>query len=263
MKPAFKKTQRENASRTFSLIEMLLVMVVLMIVMALLLPALKTVRENARKGKCARNMGQYGVAFRLYQNDHKGMYPRTWVDDSHNWQSFLCGTISFSPYVGPNAYLSTNLCTFTGAPGPSKRIKGKLLCPTVAKRYEISEEGTHSQWGYCYNSTRVDISYDAANWPWFKPEYIGVDLDTVYPNSGISAVMACGNAASWNSDNDWNACTSADATDWSVQPVHGDVVNVLFMDGHVDASDVTETEGRNQFNFHWYNSIPSTMGNPW
>ena len=75
--------------------------------------------------------------------------------------------------------------------------------------------------------------------------------------------MTCGNSSSWNSDTDWSAFTSADPTDWAVGAVHGDIVNSLFMDGHVEAIDVTTAEGRNQFNHYWYNGIPTTFANPW
>jgi hypothetical protein len=161
-------------------------------------------------------MLQYGTAFRLYQNDHHGMYPDPWVDNSNNWQSFLCGSLTFAPWVGPNTYLPSNWCTYTGAPGFAKRINGKFLCPTICKTYDIPETGMHDQWGYCINITRVEISYGAAGWPWEKPEYQDADLDKVYPNSSVSAVMTCGNAGSWNSDNNWDAFSSINWTDWTV-----------------------------------------------
>jgi prepilin-type processing-associated H-X9-DG protein len=259
------RMQPSAKSSAFSLVELLTVMAIIILVTALVLPALMSAREKARKGKCAAHMGQYGVAFRLYQNDHKGMYPDPWVNNSDNWQSFLCGAIPFDPWVGPNVYVPSEWATYSGAPIFAKRINGKFLCPTICKRYNIPDEGVHDQWGYTINATRIEISYQAlgGEWPWFKPEYIGADLDAVYPSSGISAVMCCGNTASWNSDNNWNAFTSADINDWVVIPIHGDVVNTLFMDGHVEGIDITMTEGQNEFNHFWYNGIPSTMGNPW
>jgi prepilin-type processing-associated H-X9-DG protein len=239
---------------------------ILMVVMAMLLPALRTAHENARKGKCAVTMAQYGTAFRLYQNDHGGKYPEAWVNNSDNWQSYLCGAIGFAPWVGPNAYLPTNWASYMGPPSFAKRINGKFLCPTIVNMFDIPEEGLHDQWGYSLNATRVEISWQTnvgGDWPWFKPEHIGADLDEVYPKSGISAVMTCGNSSSWNQDNDWNATTSSDPTDWQVRPIHNDVVNLLFMDGHVESIDLSVQEGVNDFNTYWFNAIPSTMGNPW
>lgn len=260
--------RRRSAARTsFTIIELTVAMAIIVVLMALLLPALRAAREQARKAKCASNMRQIGSAFRMYQTDHKGMYPDPWLNNSDNWQSYLCGSIPFDPWVGPNAYLPTNWATYVGAPSFAKRLNGKFLCPNIVKDYGIPQEGIHDQWGYCINATRVEISWQtnagSGDWPWFKPQHIGADLDTLYPDSSSAAVMTCGNAASWNSDNDWNAFTSVDPSDWTVQIVHGRFVNILFLDGHIDSIDVNGSAGQNEFNSWWYHGIPTTDSNPW
>jgi prepilin-type processing-associated H-X9-DG protein len=129
--------------------------------------------------------------------------------------------------------------------------------------YNIALDGPEKQWGYSLNVTRVGISYDGADFPWSKPEYVGADLDFVYPNTGKSAVMACGNSPSLNSDGDWNAFSVSDIGDWQMQAIHHDNVNTLFMDGHVQSIGVASAAGRDEFNYAWYNGIPSTLANPW
>lgn len=247
----------------FTLVELLSAIAIICVLVALLLPGIKNAKETARKARCMGNMQQFGISFRLYQNDHKGMYPNAWVDNENNWQSYLCGALPFSPWVGPNTYMPTNACTYIGAPAGAKRIIGKYLCPTITKTYGIPSEGLHSQWGYCLNETRTRISYDAGGWPWFMIQYANADLDDLYTKPTISAVLTCGNAGSSNSDNNWDAFSSAGSWDWIVSPVHADVVNTLFMDGHVDTIDVTTVDGKNKFNLYWYNGVPSTLGNPW
>jgi prepilin-type processing-associated H-X9-DG protein len=248
-------TASESCERSFSLLELLIVFSTILVLVALLLPAVKGALEASRKARCASNMRQFGMAFRMYQNDHGGTYPDPWVNNSDNWQSYLCGAINFAPYVGPNAYLPTNWLAYDTST-TAKRINGKFLCPTMVLDYKIPQSGVHNEWGYCLNSTRVEISYGANGWPWNMSQYLNVDLDRIYTKSGMSGVMTCGNNASWNSDNDWNATTAADIYDWAVVPVHGDMVNLLFMDGHVEAIDMTTTEGRSDFNFYWYKDIP-------
>jgi prepilin-type processing-associated H-X9-DG protein len=44
----------------------------------------------------------------------------------------------------------------------------------------------------------------------------------------------------------------------------GDVVNVLFLDGHVEMIDVTLPDGVKDFNTFWYGGIPQKDSlNPW
>jgi len=261
---------RVKIGRTsFTLMELLMIISIILVLAALLAPVLKTSRETAHKAKCSMNMRQYGLSFRLYQADHKGKYPNAWVDNSDNWQAYLCGAVPFAPWVGPNTYVPPGWLAYDPV-STAKRINGKFLCPTIVQTYGIPLEGIHTQWGYCLNQTRTQISYQtnaaSGDWPYYKPQYIGYDLDTLYPKSGISAVMTCGNAASWNSDNDWNALTGAypsGSPDWPVQAVHGNIANVLFMDGHVEGINMATISGQTQLNYIWYNNIPSTMGNPW
>lgn len=96
--------RRAGANLAFSLLEILMVVSIILVVTALVVPVVKTAKETAKKSKCADNMRQYGLAFRMYQSDHRGLYPNPWVSESLNWQSYLCGAIPFDPWIGPNVY---------------------------------------------------------------------------------------------------------------------------------------------------------------
>lgn len=62
--------------RGFTLIELLVVIAIIAILASILLPALAKAREAAKRAKCASNLKQFGIVFKMYANEHGGKYPR-------------------------------------------------------------------------------------------------------------------------------------------------------------------------------------------
>lgn len=61
--------------RSFTLIELLIVIAIIAILAALLLPALERVRAKARYASCVSNFKQISYGYTLYRDDHKGVPP--------------------------------------------------------------------------------------------------------------------------------------------------------------------------------------------
>ncbi|MFZ4695736.1 MAG: type II secretion system protein [Verrucomicrobiia bacterium] len=169
------------SKRGFTLIELLVVIAIIAILAGLLMPSLKSARDQAKKTNCLSNLKQIGIAFQMYANENENRLPPGDNGAGLRWETFLGVFMGYGPTAsqantrlseGRTARNNPFFCPAeTGT--PLGRYYSALFVNFNATSASLAAVANPAAMMYCLDG-RADVdTYSVSEWqPYYGQDWI-------------------------------------------------------------------------------------------
>lgn len=194
----------------FTLIELLVVIAIIAILASMLLPSLKRARDRGIQLSCMSNLKQVGVITQMYATDNNQSMPKPY-DADNNW--YWGKTIARTGYYD--------------------QLIPVMYCPSQSIQSDAENKG----YGWCYGMVGAPCYHGGVWYSYHINDLRRGQFGT--GNLSLSNVPYITDSTHHTSNVQWYITYCTHTTNTMIHCRHLRMANVLWLDGHVDAVDVT------------------------
>lgn len=206
--------KRIDIQRGFTLVELLVVIAIIGILISMLLPAVQSVREAARRTTCANNLVQIGLAMHNYEFAFSSLPPGV-VDKKGPIQNVAGGgtqhvswTVHMLRFIEQNGIADNfdiNAGTYAGVNASARAmVIPTFICPSNGDNMNQSQTAGLSNYAGCHHGVEAPIDVDNNGLLFLNSS---VDYGDIY--DGSSNTILVGEFISENIDFGWASGTRA------------------------------------------------------
>lgn len=216
--PAFMRMVPRAQASGFTMVEVLVVMAIVILLATLLLPVGKKMIELSKSTQCISNLKSLYMASMTYAQDHNMEIPCSYVNpyNGHCWYQALAGDPKTGQPTLTNGYLPLEY-------GVRPNV---LSCPGNPA-IRPSPNGTIGRGSFGWTNYAINDYLYYTTGPWLPKRLSATESSQIFLMDSFNGI-----------DGTTFAVIKGNPPWADLHAVHGDRINVVFLDGHVESPKI-------------------------
>jgi len=236
---------KKRRMKTFTLLELMVVIAVIGILLSFLIPVLSRAREAARDASCKSNLKQWGMGIAMYTGDHRSYLPASFNNSRQYWYAQLHSYMNYDASDVSDIYESGMIINTCPSVDHEKKNSGTL---DYASNNEILKHTNFLADEFRLKITKVTAPSHSMTLADANGVFNGSTAAYPFIRGPIGVYLG----GMWNfSANDYLTPYDDTEPELFIRFRHNENknTNILVVDGHVEGKRMNQMQAKNIYNY--------------